>query len=400
MLVIMPWLPFPLLSGGNQACFNAIKAICNDYTVNVAFLSYSDKDISTVEQLKSVLPQINIFRFQVKKNLRYYFLKFLQKVFADKVKLEMSFDPLIYNKKDFFRYIKTIIRQQNISIVQCEFLPTLEYVYWLRKEKEMINDKSKISIVYVHHEIRFIRNLQSINGYNSNAYQTIAKKLKEREVAALKEYDMVITLSEQDCDYLRKEGVSRIKTSFSIIDNHYKKLPQNDSDIAFAILGSDQHIPNHIGLEWFCNKILPNCDAVDIKVIGRWSQENISYFKSQYPNIHFLGYVDNLEESLKDSVLLVPLTIGSGIRMKIIEAASMGVPVISTSIGASGLPFENGKDILIADTPIQFRDAMNFVKDRKRRKQLSDSIYEKQKKMFSLETLRENRLEIYDSLEK
>ncbi|RYG27258.1 MAG: glycosyltransferase, partial [Chitinophagaceae bacterium] len=78
------------------------------------------------------------------------------------------------------------------------------------------------------------------------------------------------------------------------------------------------------------------------------------------PLVRFVGPVDDVRPYYRaSSVFIVPLFSGSGTRLKILEAASMGNPVVSTTIGAEGLLFENGRNIRLADEPYEFADRVS-----------------------------------------
>ena len=94
------------------------------------------------------------------------------------------------------------------------------------------------------------------------------------------------------------------------------------------------------------------------------------YFQYEDSNIQINGAVDNAKNYIKNKeIIFVPLFSGSGIRIKILEAMSLGIPVISTSKGAHGIPYKNNKNILIANTPTEFKDAIILL--------LSDEILAK-----------------------
>ena len=125
---------------------------------------------------------------------------------------------------------------------------------------------------------------------------------------------------------------------------------------------------------------------------------NIGISISKYPNISFLGFVDDLRSALQNTIMIVPITIGSGIRMKILEAANLGVPFISTSVGAEGIPLQNGTHCMIADSPSEFTNAILQLKDDKKRTTLIQNAHQLIKKNYSMEALRQNRLDIYSSI--
>ena len=96
--------------------------------------------------------------------------------------------------------------------------------------------------------------------------------------------------------------------------------------------------------------------------------------------------------------MIVPVRIGSGIRMKILEAASVGAPVVSTTIGAEGLPMRNGEHLFIADSPEEFVDSIIKLQDRDIRTRFVRNANEIVKRHYSFDVFKKNRLAIYDSV--
>ena len=93
--------------------------------------------------------------------------------------------------------------------------------------------------------------------------------------------------------------------------------------------------------------------------------------------------------------MIVPITIGSGIRMKILEASSLGVPFVSTSVGAEGLPVENGKNCFIADDKEMFVNCILKLQDTTIQEKFIENAHTMILEKFSIKALRENRLDIY-----
>ena len=95
---------------------------------------------------------------------------------------------------------------------------------------------------------------------------------------------------------------------------------------------------------------------VSLQIIG--SGWPLSYESS---NVKLLGFVDHLDEAICGSIMIVPILTGSGMRMKILEAAAMGVPFVTTSVGVEGLDFLNGDSCLIADGADAFAHALECL---------------------------------------
>lgn len=133
-------------------------------------------------------------------------------------------------------------------------------------------------------------------------------------------------------------------------------------------IGSYDYQPNVDAAELLIATILPYVrqEVPQAKLlIAGTCPENISYFNTNIPGVKFTGFVDNLDELYQQSrVVCCPVLSGGGTRLKIIEAAAYGKPIVSTTIGAEGIDMIDGNELLIRDDPVSFSEAcINLLKD-------------------------------------
>ena len=125
----------------------------------------------------------------------------------------------------------------------------------------------------------------------------------------------------------------------------------------FYHLGSMDWMPNIQGMQWFIEDVLPmivkSFPDFTLHIAGKGMPQ--WFYQHQGKNLMIDGEVADAAKYQQDKdVLIVPLMSGSGIRVKIIEAMALGKTVISTSIGAEGIPYTSGKNILIAHSANEF----------------------------------------------
>jgi glycosyltransferase involved in cell wall biosynthesis len=119
--------------------------------------------------------------------------------------------------------------------------------------------------------------------------------------------------------------------------------------------------PNIDAMEYFCDQIWPRIlaeypDAI-FQIVGRNPFARVQRLASQ--SVQVTGTVPSVNDYLRDAtVVVVPLRIGGGTRLKIYEAMALGKALVSTSIGAEGLSFQDGRDLLLADDASSFADAI------------------------------------------
>jgi glycosyltransferase involved in cell wall biosynthesis len=127
------------------------------------------------------------------------------------------------------------------------------------------------------------------------------------------------------------------------------------------MVGAYTYGPNLDGAEHFINQILPRLrirvPTVEFWLVGT-GVEHLPSFVHAPPNVRFLGFVEDLSSIYAAArVIVCPIRYGGGTRVKLIEAASWGKPIVSTTLGAEGLGFRSGEEALLVDKPELFADA-------------------------------------------
>ena len=173
--------------------------------------------------------------------------------------------------------------------------------------------------------------------------------------------------------------------------------PLHDRGKAFAerrnllFIGNFNHTPNRDAVEFFVEKILPlihkTLPKVRLDVIGSNAPHHFQAYASEGVNIH--GYVPDIEPLFQSSrVFVAPLRFGAGVKGKIGDALSYGVPVVTTSVGAEGMQFEHDKEVLLANTPEDFANyVIQAYTNPELWQRLSDAGYEHIAKHFSPEAV-------------
>lgn len=402
VLFILPFLPYPLKSGGHQAIFNGIKAFVNDINISIVFEEEWDKDFSNeIEALKREIGRtVEIYRYKkpdpkkvhtsaFRIYAKIWQLKELVTVFFRKKQRSPVYDCAIQAKpQDYIRFLDDIIKKERIDIVQCEMLGTITNILTIPKN---------IRSIFVHHEIGFIRQQQEID---QNIFSANITDNKWNELFLLNRFDHIVTLSSQDKKILQASGVvSQIHTSFALVQKQPCIQDQKFIPYDLSFVGPSEHAPNKIGIHWFLENCWSKLQTINnnynLKIIGEWSKTEQKTISSKYTNVKFMGFVDNLTNAISGSIMIVPVTIGSGIRMKIIDAANIGCPIVSTSIGCQGLPFSNQKDILIGDSPTEFIKQIVALKDDHLARTLTTNANTKIQTDFSTKKFYESRIALY-----
>lgn len=194
-------------------------------------------------------------------------------------------------------------------------------------------------------------------------FQGQYQRMRKWEQRLCSRFDGVITVSPEDSALAQQEyGLENVLGDVpGGVDFTYfqpgREEARDPQRIAF--LGSMDWIPNVEGIHFFHEQIFPllRASRPDLKlvIIGRKPADSLRRLAMSDPAVELTGTVEDVRDWVnRCSVMVVPLLSGSGTRLKILEAMAMGIPIVSTTIGAEGLGLESGRQLLLADHPDEF----------------------------------------------
>jgi polysaccharide biosynthesis protein PslH len=217
--------------------------------------------------------------------------------------------------------------------------------------------------------------------FTTNPLMKVACRLEARALAVTERRyvelaDHVLTVSENDRNFfLRYVAPERISVIPTGVDTEYfEPAPEPEQPDTMVFTGSMDWMPNEDGVTYFVDKILPlvcrEVPGAAFWAVGRRPPRRVRALASG--NVVVTGVVDDIRPYLgKAAVCVVPLRSGSGTRIKIFEAMAMGKAVVSTTMGAEGLPVRHGENIILADDPADFaQHVVRLFRDPARRAEL------------------------------
>ncbi|HAL83516.1 MAG TPA: glycosyl transferase family 4 [Mucilaginibacter sp.] len=356
ILILTHRVPFPQNGGYPIVVCNTVRGLVNlGHEVSLVSLNakknyhheYSEDDKELLSQIKyrAFDIDINVSVFDVSVNL---FSK-------------TSFNISKYFSHEFERLLIRELKNTTYDIIQFEGLFVSQYLAAVRKNSDAI-------LIYRAHNIenqiweRLA--LQKNDPFKKSYLKMHAKRIKNYELEQLNNFDGIAVFTEQDKSTLLEYGT---KIPIEILPlginlNHYKPDFSKTEFPSLFFLGSLDWLPNREGIEWFLENFHKELTEGDLRVRFYVAGNDIPESFDDYEvmgKIFIQGEVDDALEFLNSkSIMIVPLLSGGGMRVKIVEGMAMQKCIISTSLGAEGINYENGTNILIANNQDEFYEAI------------------------------------------
>jgi len=253
--------------------------------------------------------------------------------------------------------IREIIQREHIDLVHVDMLPLTVY----------LNEFENLPKILVNHNVesvRLYRWFKTEPNPVKKAYLGIQwLKLRSFERSAMNQFDGCVVVSEIDKELLIK---MKVKSSLFVVPNGTDTKffkPSNGKVVANSVLWighMDVHT-NKDAVIYFWKDIYPilrrKYPKVKVTFVGTAPPKEIADAAQKDGQVKATGFVNDIRPYMDEAaVMVVPIRIGSGTRLKILDAMAMGKAIVSTSVGCEGLNVNDGKDILIADDPEGFSD--------------------------------------------
>jgi sugar transferase (PEP-CTERM/EpsH1 system associated) len=279
-----------------------------------------------------------------------------------------------YRSPAFSAKIQDLLAEHPFQLVVCDFLaPAVNLPLALPCPSVLFTHNVEAEIWRRHAETN--RGRMTFRLYDAQHRRMLAY-----EDRALQRFDGILAVSDADRKTLTSlypdVCVKPIWVIPTGVDTEYfapEGTPASDPRLVFA--GSMDWLPNEDAMRFFCHDVLPLIRAEEprarLSIVGRAPTAAVRALAEEH--IEVTGTVADVRPFMrKAAVHVVPLRIGGGTRLKIFEAMAMGQAVVSTTIGAEGLPLTNGEHALIADGPRAFADAVvSLLRDDRRRHALA-----------------------------
>lgn len=364
--------PFPVRDGQTRRTYHVLKGLAERHEVCLLYLddeNHHDEAIEREKHLRSICHYVEAVPGPPKEFSVPMVARILRSVFSS-----LPYTTWRHFSSPLLERVRRLCEEFDIAIIHCDALPLAYTRNVARSAKYTLTD----------HDVSYLKIRRMINRRNNilmNAFMFLESiKVKRLESRIFKDIDLGIVVSEFDRDIIHRLCPAG---KLTVVENgvdtgHFRPDHGVEEDIDLVWVGGFAHFPNREAILHFLESIWPVLKVhrnIRVAIVGGDVPEQIIKAARGDRNIEFLGYVDDPVPYIQRSkIFIVPILSGSGTRLKILEAMSVGKTVVTTTIGCEGIRGSDGVHFFVADTPETFADrVIRLLRDDHQRSQVGDA---------------------------
>ncbi len=402
LLILTPQLPYPPQQGTTIRNFNIIKHLAPRHAITLVSFG-TPTELANAEPLRPLCQRIVIAPYPARSLAQRAWTTLTSR--QPDMALRLKSDKL-------HATVARVLREEPFDIVQVEGIEMARYVTNLKSQKP----KSKLvfdehNAEYVLQRTAFESDVRAPKRWHGALYSLIQwQKLERYERAICQRADHIVACSDTDADFIKTllDSKSKITVIPNGVDtNHF--VPSDEvcakplAEVAMVFAGKMDFRPNIDAMTWFAADILPRIRAeiplAHLVIVGQKPAPRIVALK-QHPGVEITGWVADTRPFVADAaVYVVPLRMGSGTRLKVLEAMAQGKAIVSTTRGVEGLACAPNHDLVLADTPAAFAHAVvDLLRDPARRRLLGRNARALAESQYDWRTIVPAFDRVYDGL--
>lgn len=380
ILFLTKLLPYPLDAGGKLKTYRILQLLARKHTIH--FVSFIDRpdDRKWEKKIRPFCSSVKTFVQPVVNNQHAVLkLKYLSSIFS-----LTPFTIYKYCSHELSKYIEGKVLTKNLDALYIDHFAMAQYIPEHFQGK-MYLDEHNISYKAFQTYAK-----KEKNWLMKGVYFLESWKLKCYESSKSSQFDHIFTISELDRKGLIAIGAHPAQVSFLPTPFSSRFLYKGGDAKIILFTGLLSWLPNEKGMYWFIENVFPlvhkELPRARFVIAGKNGEKVQEYIQSRdNRSVKYSGYVENLKKLYEQtSLFVVPIQMGGGVRIKLLEALSAGIPVVSSSIGAEGIDVKTGRELLIADTVKDFASSViRLLQDQKLASKLAAKGYEFMKKNYS-----------------
>jgi glycosyltransferase involved in cell wall biosynthesis len=385
--------PFPLNAGNRIRTFHLLRRIAKHHEVTLLTAAEGAADRAALDSLAGLVPRTRVQSATVPP--RGARPRVLGRALLNPV------DPLPYTWAAFrhpalSELVRSTLGGTSFDLVHCDSVQV----------SHTIPDGLGVPLIFNAHNVEHVileRLAPRVPAHLRPVVRWQAAKTRRAERAALRRFDAALAVSDIDRRGLQElvPGIPVHLVPNGVDLAAFVPSRQPTSPTLMLFTGALDWLPNGDAATFFVREVLPRIrrtiPTAEFRVVGRNPSPALAS-ELRVDGVSLLGSVDDVRPHLAEAGLfVVPLRIGGGTRLKILEAWAMGKAVLSTSVGAEGLPAENHRNIVIEDDPAGIAErAVSLLRDASARRALGVAGRQTVEREFSWDHIARLLMEAYD----
>jgi glycosyltransferase involved in cell wall biosynthesis len=389
VLIVSPYLPYPLSHGGAVRIYNLCRAMAHDVDFVLACFREANETVR-YDKLHEVFREVYIVDQDEKRDV-------------SSAAQPVPRHAAEYRNAAMSDLIRNLCLGHKVDLVQLEYTQMAEYR----------DDTGAVPVLLVEHDITFTlyRQLAELN--RDKGTRTEYQRWLDFEREALQCSNRVWTVSEQDRAIAIDHGAARTRTD--VIPNgvdldRFSLAPKHDGTPVILFVGSFRHLPNLLAFEALAESIMPavwnDCPNAILHVIAGPHHEKAAELAGKArllkrdPRIVVDGFVEDVRPAYRGAdVVAIPLPVSAGTNIKVLEAMACGRAIVSTAAGCQGLGLESDRELIVADLGASFSSALvRLLSDREGRARIARQARITAERRFGWNAIARDALKSYAAL--
>lgn len=366
ILMLTPYLPYPLLSGGQIRTYNLLKKLSQKHEITLFALIKENSERKHIPELEKYCAKVKVFKRSQKP---FTLTNIWRTAFS-------SFPFLVVRNyvPETIDAISKELSDHEYDLIHAETFYMMPHL-----------PKTNVPTLLVEQTIEYL-------GYESYAEKVkfpLIKRLLKLDIAKIKRWekyywnycDKLIVMSEDDKKFIAREigSVDKIEVVANGVDAAWfaQKKQHLPADPTVLSVGTFKWLPNVEAVTFLVKEVWPHIKqkVADSKlwIVGNAPTKEVLAFQSKDPAITVTGGIPDIRDAFKGAhVLLAPVFSGKGTRYKILEAMASETPIVATSIAVEGLGVKHGQEVLISNTAEGLAElTVGLLQDKVKRERLA-----------------------------
>lgn len=386
VVVAIPYTPWPVRKGTNRLIVNLLDGLSREHETALVTMTEEPWELERIKELEST----NLMaRAMLAPHRRGVGAKLFHKAKNIALSLLVGIPQEVSYAApgEFLKLIADVSEELDADVILASYWHLYRLPEYVRGSKAVL----------ITHDLDFIVNQRRMRFFRSSQARLLASRrarlLERIEKKAYRSYEAILTVTPLDAELLKgypfAEGkfIEPLPLALDLSEFAYESFERKDNTI--LLLGSFQADFNRDAFFWFNGEVLPmvtkEVEEARLEVVGFGIDDEMR--KKARGNVDLVGGVKDIRPHLgRCSLMVLPLRFCGGVRIRMLEAAAMGTPVVSTAIGVEGMGLREGEHYLKGDDPREMASAIvSLLRDRNKAKKLSKDLREWAEQNISME---------------